>query len=129
MENLVKLLILGLIQGLTEFLPVSSSGHLVILTDIFQFRGDQLSWTVAFHTGTFLSIIWYFQKDLKKILFSFMPFNGVDKEERKRLHRLVYLLFLGTLPAAAIGLLFYDFFERVFQNIYLVILTLFINGC
>jgi len=129
MENLVKLLILSLIQGLTEFLPVSSSGHLVLFTDILKFNEAQLAWTVAFHAGTFISIVVYFWKDLKKILFSFLPFDTSDREEKQQYQWLVFLIILGSLPAAIIGITFYGFFERLFRNVPLVALALFINGC
>lgn len=129
MVNLAKLLILSLIQGLSEFLPVSSSGHLVIFSHILRFTENQLAWTVAFHAGTLLSIVAFFRKDLAKILFSVLPFKKEAGKETKEYSRLLGLILLATLPGAAVGLIFYEFFSNLFQNIQLVALALFINGC
>ena len=126
---MVKLLILSLIQGLSEFLPVSSSGHLVILSHILRFRENQLAWTVAFHAGTLLSIIAFFRKDLTKILFSVLPSKKKAGEKTEEHSRLLGLIFLATIPGAAVGLIFYEFFSSMFQNVQLVALALFINGC
>ena len=126
---MAKLLILSLIQGLSEFLPVSSSGHLVVFSHILRLRENQLTWIVVFHVGTLLSIIAFFWKDLIKILFSILPFKKDTGEETEEYSRLFRLILLGTLPGAAVGLIFYDFFSHLFQNIQLVAPALFINGC
>ena len=129
MISLAKLLILSLIQGLSEFLPVSSSGHLVIFSHILRLRENQLAWIVAFHAGTLLSIVAFFWKDLVKILFSILPFKKDTGKETGEYSRLFGLILLGTLPGAAVGLIFYDFFNSLFQNIQLIAPALFINGC
>ncbi len=126
---MAKLLILSLIQGLSEFLPVSSSGHLVIFAHILRLRENQFAWTIVFHAGTLLSIVAFFWKDLTKILFSVLPFKKDIGEETGEYSRLLGLIFLGTIPGAAVGLIFYEFFSNLFQNIQLVALALFINGC
>lgn len=128
MINLGGLLVLSLLQGITEFLPVSSSGHLVFLAHLLQLKETPLAWIVAFHLGTLISIIIYFQKELKKILFSVFFPKKIDKEEKKEYLKLCYLLLWGSLPAAIVGFTFYQFFNNLFQTTQPVAIALFING-
>lgn len=101
--SLIHAIILGIIQGLTEFLPVSSSGHLVLAekwlgTSLGDQSDVQLAFNVVVHFGTALSVIVYFHKRLLALFFSL--FDKRKKEE----HRMIFFLFLGTLPAVALVL-------------------------
>ncbi len=114
--NLVQGIILGIIQGLTEFLPVSSSGHLVIIQSLFKnFHQPGISFDVFLHLGTLFSVLIYFRKDILEIL-SF---------KRKRL---IILLIIGTVPAGIVGIFFKNFIENLFQNVKLVGVSLIFTG-
>lgn len=91
---------LGTVQGLTEFLPVSSSGHLVIAQSFFEgFSQPGVLFDAVLHGGTILAVLWYFKKQLVRL----------DR-------RMLTLLFVGSIPAGVAGLLFKDFFESLFSN-------------
>lgn len=112
MEDLIKAIILGVIQGLTEFLPVSSTAHLIITPWIFGWKGsvDSLSFDIAVHTGTLMSLLYCFWKDWIDIFF----------KERKIL---VYLI-IGTIPAAIAGITLHDFIESQLRNPLIIVFTL-----
>ena len=85
----------GLVQGLTEFLPISSSGHLVILPALFGMEEPDLATTAVLHLGTLVAVVWYFRSDLRKVSAA-----GHDAEGR----HILKLLAIGTIPAAVLGL-------------------------
>ena len=95
--------ILGAVQGLTEFLPVSSSGHLVLLEQIFGIKNDILLFDIVLHIGTFFAVIIIYRKTLLRMLK-----NPFDKK--------VYMLILATIPTVIIALLFEDFFVSSFNG-------------
>ena len=118
-------LILGIVQGVTEFIPVSSSGHLVILHDLLQFNlQDSLAFDVALHLGTLLAVVIYFRIELLRyivvILELFIPKRQVDKKDLSEVGLLIY----GTIPAAIIGFLFEEQIKNVFRNTWTVVITL-----
>jgi undecaprenyl-diphosphatase len=98
---MVKYIFLGLVQGLTEFLPVSSSGHLVILEHLLGIRENGLALSIVLHLGTGVSVIIFFFKDILEALRNF---------------KLVLMLALATVITVAIGLLGNDFFESLFDS-------------
>jgi len=100
-------IILGLIQGLTEFLPVSSSGHLTLGTAILQLPEEDLTFSVLVHGATALSTIVIFREDLVNLITGIFKKNEVGKEARKYMG----LLVLSAIPAAAVGLTFKDQIE------------------
>jgi len=108
---MLEAIILGIIQGLTEFLPVSSSAHLVILPWFFRWRGvvDTISFDVALHFGTLLALLIYFKDDWLGILRT-IP----------RRDSIIWKIAIGTIPAGLIGFFFHDFFERVRDPIIIV---------
>lgn len=114
--------ILGIIQGLTEFLPVSSSGHLVLTQELFGFNPGGISFEIFVHLGSLAAVLIYFRSRLWEILTSFM--SKESKEGRS------YALFLviGTIPAAIIGLTFEDFFESIFASPVITSVFLFVTG-
>lgn len=118
---MIEALILGIVQGLTEFIPVSSSGHLVLLHDLFNMDAHGLAFDVALHIGTLLAVILYFRKDIKSIV------TGVLKRQ-KRQQQLALLLALATLPAAFFGLIFQDVVESTLRSPWVVVLMLVMFG-
>lgn len=118
--TLIEALISGIVQGLTEFLPVSSSGHLVLLSKIFGEGENALLFDVALHAGTLLALIIYFYRDLWELAKAL-----VIKSEKTRA---AWLLALATLPAVVSGFLLQDYAEDTFRSIVLVGANLILVG-
>lgn len=112
MLEFLEAIFLGVVQGLTEFLPVSSSGHLLLgqyFLGMDQARFG-LTFDAAIHTGTVLAVISYFWRDLLRMAGAFLrSLRGPNFEERDQ--RMAYLILVATIPAGVIGLLFQNFFE------------------
>lgn len=106
--NVWQALVLGLVQGLTEFLPISSSGHLVFADYLLGVHNETIFFEVAVHLGTLLAVLVYFRKDLSMVVVDF--FKGGDGR------RIGWMLILAMVPTAIIGLGFKDTFEAVFQQ-------------
>lgn len=109
-------IVLGLLQGLTEFLPVSSSGHLQGVPYLLGWDTGSLAFDVLVHTGTLLAVVVYFRDDLLGLLRGVLGVGGIDATERRRALLLVALLGLASLPAAGAGLLFADVFAAAFAS-------------
>jgi undecaprenyl-diphosphatase len=110
----IVVIILGLIQGLTEFLPVSSSGHLVLAQHYLPgFQAAPLPFDVILHVGTLFSLIIYFFGDIRDIVVSFFRRDAADSAQNRRLG---WLIVIGTIPAGVVGLLFKDPIEALFSN-------------
>lgn len=101
--TLLQAILLGIIQGLTEFLPISSSGHLVLFQKIFRVAEPTLTFDIVVHLGTLIAVFAVFWRDIVSLL-------------RKPFQRLTLLLIAGTIPTAIIGVVFKDFFEEVFAS-------------
>jgi len=104
-----KVLILAIIQGITEFLPISSSGHLVIFQNFFGLSKPLISFDVLLHLGTLSAIIFFFMRSLVDL---------VSNWQKKR--RLFFLILIGSLPAGFIGLFFKEQLENAFSSLLLV---------
>lgn len=132
LTNILISLVLGIVQGFSEFLPISSSGHLIVLPKLFGWEGvvDTLSFDVSLHLGTTLALVAFFWRDWMSIISAFLV--SVVKE-RERIFtdensKLFLLIILGSIPAAIIGLLFKDFIEEGTRNTLLVAGNLIIFG-
>lgn len=124
---------LGILQGLTEFLPVSSSGHLVIAQAVAGIRNPGIAFEIYVHFGTLLSILVIFRNDLSEIIISFIgklksPKTLISGYQEDKHYRLLILLLIATIPAGVIGLLFKDFFEATFSDINFVGFALILTG-
>jgi len=115
--DMIKVIVLGIIQGVTEFLPISSSGHLVIFQYLFGIKTDQLTLTVFLHFGTVIPVIIIYWEDVKGILM-------FKKEQR----RLSWLVLVGIIPTGILGFLFEDYIEGLFSSIQIVGYMLLITG-
>lgn len=115
--SILEAIILGLIQGLTEFIPVSSSGHLVLLHELFGFQGG-LSFDVALHIGTLLALGVFFWKDIVQLVQGLLGLN-----EHKRL---AWIIAAATLPAVMTGVLLANMAESAFRSVRLVSINLII---
>ena len=100
---------LALLQGLTEFLPISSSAHLVLLPTLFGWADQGLAFDVALHVGTLAAVVGYFRHEVVALLSAWL--RSISRRQIDPEARLAWLVLLGTLPAAVAGLLFSDLVE------------------
>lgn len=120
----IGVIILAIIQGIAEFLPISSSAHLIIFRDLFgiganSVSGDfALAFDIALHFGTLLAIIVYFFKDLWNMVLS-----GLTKGTKNKEGRLFWYIVVATIPAAVVGVLFEDVIENAIRSNYILIGT------
>jgi undecaprenyl-diphosphatase len=121
-EDLISALILAVVQGATEWFPVSSSGHLVLVERLLGFEGGLLL-EVALHFGTLMAVFVYFGKDITEIVRHF--FSGQWDTEHGRMG---WLLIVGSVPAAIVGFFVADFFDSVFSGFEIVALGFGITG-
>ena len=122
----INAIIFGLVQGITEFLPISSSGHLVLLHEWINLTVvSDLAFDVALHLATLVAVIIYFRQDILKLaLAAVKSFQG----ERTKDSKLAWLLLIGTIPAALVGWLFGDVIENYFRSPLTIAIMLIIGG-
>lgn len=106
-----NIILLSIIQGLSEFLPVSSSGHLILAPLIFNFEDQGLALDAIMHLGTLLAILIYFRKDLFEIFSSIF-----QKEADPKIRRLAWNIVYASIPAGVAGLLLADFIEHQLRS-------------
>lgn len=134
--SLIQALFLGFIQGITEFLPISSSGHLVILQNLFGLREGNLFFDVAVHFGTLLAILVVLRKEVFSLVkgslcFSVYSFRGQKSkiaDYNKTMARLAGLIIIGLIPTALLGFFLRDVIELLFNSIVAVGIMLIITG-
>jgi undecaprenyl-diphosphatase len=131
MDTVLQALVMGVVQGLTEFLPVSSSGHLIVVPffagwdDAFI---NSLAFSVMLHLGTLVALLVYFRADWLRLVPAGLAalrdrsFGGDDDR------RLAWLLVASTIPAAVLGLVFGELIEGSFRSVGLVAVTLVLGG-
>ena len=123
----LEAILLGLVQGGTEFLPVSSSGHLVLVPWLLNITEPGLAYSAILHWGTVLAVLVYFRTDLLRILLA-----GLASLRTRSLEdayaRLGWWILLGTIPAVVLGLLFDEQFEALFGNPRAVSIFLFVTA-
>ncbi len=125
--NQLEAVLLGVIQGLTEFLPISSSGHLVLFQRLVGLTQHDIAFDVVVHLGTLLSVITIYRKTLIDLLGECLLIlkAGTRKTERSKL---ILWIIAGSIPTAIMGLLLKDFFESLFSNLLSVGISLWITG-
>lgn len=119
--NIIEVIILGIVQGIAEFLPISSSAHLIIFRDVFGFGSNiadnmALCLDIALHLGTLLAIGIYFFKD-----FIIMIKTGLTKGIKDKEGNLLWFLIIATIPAGIAGVLFEDVIENAIRTNYILI--------
>ncbi len=125
MIGIFQTVVLGLVQGLGEFLPISSSAHLVLVPGYMHWPDPGLAFDVALHLGTLLAVVLYFWRDLVQLALSLLqPKNPALAKER----RLVGLLGLATVPGAVIGFLLEHQAETLFRSPRLIAIALIVLG-
>ncbi len=125
--NVFDAIILGLVQGMTEVLPISSSGHLVLVPWFFKFEDPGLSFDVALHMGTLVAIVAYFRVDILNIIKSFLK-TLKTRQIKSFDDKLPYFLIIATVPGALAGYFLGDLAEGAFRNPLLIAFTTFFFG-
>lgn len=124
--TLGEAVILGVVQGLSEFLPISSSAHLVLVEHWLGISSADLVFEVAVHAGTLLSVIWFFRQRLLEFIQATIGRGDPSKTISSR--REILWLIIGTIPAVVIGLAFKDEIEQTFSDPMMTALQLVITG-
>ena len=119
--NIISTIILGIVQGIAEFLPISSSAHLIIFRDVFGIGANMsndmaLSFDIALHLGTLLAIGIFFFKD-----FITMISKGITKGPKDKDGKIFWYLIVATIPAAIAGILFEDVIEKLIRGNLIII--------
>lgn len=133
--NIFQAIILGIIQGLTEFLPVSSSGHLVLFQQLFGLKEAELFFDISVHMGTLVAVFIFFRKDIYAVVLSVLRYCKMilktgsffpGKEDSDL--RLATLIITGSIPTAIIGLLFHKIADQLFSSVLIAGLMLILTG-
>lgn len=130
MLEFIQAIILGVVQGVTEFLPVSSSGHLVLGQYFLGLDPERfgLSFDVALHMGTLLAVVSFFWRDLIRLAYAFLRSLTHGRNFDNPDQRLAYLIIASTVPAALIGFLFEGFIEGQTRQPWIVVFNLVLVG-
>lgn len=139
--NLIHAVILGIVQGATEFLPVSSSAHLVIFQHLFNLdmeAGPIVAFDVCLHIGTLFAVLLALRDEVVVIMKGLFAKSQTGEKDAEELSggfssgqgfRAVWLILLGTVPAVILGFAFKDFFESLFTKMFPVGISLMVTGC
>ena len=126
MIDLFQAVLLALLQGLTEFLPISSSAHLVIPSLVLGWPDQGLAFDVAVHVGTLSAVLWYYRTDLVSMADSW--FRSLAGGQANDDSRMVWYLGLATVPAGLVGLAAGDFIEANLRNLPVIATTTLVFG-
>jgi undecaprenyl-diphosphatase len=131
MDQLVQAIVMGLVQGLTEFLPVSSSGHLIVVPALLGWDDPfltSLSYSVMLHLGTLVALLLYFRADWLRLVPAGLATLRDRSFQGNPDRRLAWLIAAATIPALAIGFVLNDVIESAFRRVELVAITLVAGG-
>jgi len=124
--SIIEIIVLALIQGLTEFLPISSSAHLILPSQILGWEDQGLAFDVAVHVGTLGAVVIYFRKEVVEILSAwFKSFGAQGATDDSKLG---WWIILGTIPAAVLGLIFKDLIELYLRSAWVIAVTTILFG-
>jgi undecaprenyl-diphosphatase len=131
LDTTLQAMIMGLVQGLTEFLPISSSGHLIIVPALLGWTDpfiDSLEFSVMLHMGTLVAVLAYFWRDWAVLIPAFFAAIRERSLAGDPLRRLAWLLAITTIPAMIVGVLFNDFIETTIRRPETVAVLLVVGG-
>jgi undecaprenyl-diphosphatase len=111
--EITHLIFLGFVQGLTEFLPISSSAHLILVPVLFEWIDQGLVHDIAAHVGTLCAVVFYFRKDLKKML---TDWSRSGFSTRSHEGRYVWFIIAATIPVAVVGLAMHSYVDTYLRN-------------
>ena len=129
-------IILGILQGLTEFLPVSSSGHLVLLQQLLGLKEAELFFDVCVHLGTLAAVIAVFHREIKNMTLALLRLSAAAGKKDRALStiesdpelKMALLIVIGSIPTAFLGLAFREIADRLFSSVLIVGLMLVLTG-
>jgi undecaprenyl-diphosphatase len=124
----LEVIVLGIVQGLTEFLPISSSAHLRIVSEVFFGRDAGAAFTAVTQLGTELAVIIYFAKDIGHLAGVWFRGFRTPMVRITADYKLAWLVIIGTIPIGVLGLLFEDQVQTVARNLWLIATTLIVFG-
>lgn len=130
--SIIESIILGVVQGLTEFLPVSSSGHLVLAEELLGLTTHNIRFVVVVHLGSLLAVLAVYREQVGRIIKG--VFKGRVRYRKGKWSfsdpytRLAWLLLLATIPAGLVGVFFRDLIERIFYHPFWVGICLMVTG-
>lgn len=124
----LQAIVLGLVQGLTEFLPISSSGHLILVPYLLHWPDQGLDFDIATNTGTLLAIVAYFHRDLRDLIVGFFTGQPRSSDGDFAPRPMAWAIAIGTIPAGLAGYFFKDWIETYARNALLIAGTTFFYG-
>lgn len=131
--NIIKILqyvFLGVVQGFTEPIPISSSGHLLIIKELFNFDMlNDMNFEIVVNFGSFLAIFFLYRKEIFKIITDFFGFLKTKQSKYKENYKYAWLIVIGTIPAGIFGLLFKDKIDSLSDNVKIIGIALLITAC
>lgn len=122
----MQVVLLAILQGFTEFLPISSSGHLVLPKELLAWPDQGLAFDVAVHVGSLVAVLIYFRRDVAQLFLAWL--QSVAKNTHSNDSRLAWCVILATIPAGLIGLLADGFIEQHFRGMEIIAATTIIFG-
>ena len=126
--DIVKAIVLGIVQGLTEFLPISSSAHLEIVPRLLGWGDAGTAYTAVIQLGTIAAVIIYFWKDLSRVATAFLRSLSSGGDKNSPDTRLGWAIVLGTIPISVLGLLLKKFIIKDFRSLWLVATMMIVMG-
>jgi len=124
----LEAVVLGLVQGLTEFLPISSSAHLRIVSGVFFGNDPGAAFTAVSQLGTEAAVLIYFIRDIAQLVTGWFRGLAHREERAEPEYRLAWLVIIGTIPISVLGLLLKDQIETVARNLWLIATTMVVFG-
>jgi undecaprenyl-diphosphatase len=124
--TILQTLILGILQGITEFLPISSSAHLILVPVVTGWQDQGVAFDLAVHVGTLLAVVLYFRKDLAAITRD--GALSVVKRQQVGQSRLAWAVVLGTIPTGLAGLALMDMIETTLRSVSVIVITTLVFG-
>ncbi len=115
MMQIIQAIVLGIVQGLSEFLPISSSGHLALVPAYFGWQDQGLNFDVALHFGTAIAVIWFFWSDWKKLLIGLWT-SLKNRKLKTKNQKLIWMIIVATIPAGIIGFVYQDIISTYFRH-------------
>lgn len=126
MDSLWQTFVLALIQGLTEFLPISSSAHLILVPKILNWPDQGWAFDIAIHVGTLCAVLLYFRHEIKLMLIDW--FATLRGKRSTKNSRLAWAIILGTIPVGVAGIIFNEVIATVFRSTLIIAITTILFG-